>query len=1133
MKKQLLAITCLLLLSAMVHAQTTTASMSGQVRDNKGEDIPGATVFVVHVPTGTKYGAATSVDGRYFIANMNPGGPYKVTVSFVGYNNVEKEIPALNLGSNTGFNYVLVESAQQLEEVKVVANRESDPTAGVNIGKEQIRILPTLGRSIQDFTRLTPQSSNNSFAGTNFRYNNVTIDGAINNDAIGFSPSLGGSTGTSGMPGSSTRSNSVSLDAIQDIQVQLAPYDVKIGNFTGGSINAVTRTGTNEITGSVYAFGRNAAITGPNNAGDGSKIPSNYHDYQLGFRVGLPVIKDKLFFFTNEEITDRQEPIFFGAGQSGGLIDAATAHRIADTVRNRYGFDVGGFGNYTIYSKSTKFFNRIDWNINDKHSLSIRNNTTLSEATNLERDVANFRFASMDFKQTNRQNSTVAELKSRFSNNLSNSLIIGYSNIKDFRDPLSQNSAFPQVEIGAGSGNTIFLGNDREATVFNLKQSTIEITDNLTFFKGKHTFLVGTHNELYNINYGFINAWNGRIAYRNLNEFLGVTQNSNAINLNPGTVLSTPNRVRGTYYIDQNGNFDATRNTRDYQFNNPYAQFRVNLYSAYLQDDIQLTSNFLVSPGIRFDYADLPKKPLPSPQLDPATPVNYSSVGATYSFTPLNQISQKILGNVLVSPRLGFSYDVKGDKGLVVRGGTGLFTGRVPFAWFGYAFYNDGVGYGSYDFNNIVANSPNGRIIGDPLRLAISGNPAAGIGTFVAATTPGAGGTTLTQPGARQVQVDLIDNNFKMPQVWRSNLAVDFLVMGYKFTLEGIYTKVIRDLKFQQVNLVDNVSYFSYDQSKQMPIYQGSGNAQRLNTSISNAYLLSNTDKGYRYSLTGQMSKQYPFGLNFSAAYTYGQSKDITNGIRNSMESNWQLNQSLTPNNPQLAYSNFDIRHRVVSTLGYIRNWNETNQTNLSFVFTTQSGVPFTWGLVNSNIAGTPQTAGLVYIPKDLQEAQRLVPNPAQAQAFNDFISNNSYLNSRRGNFTERNGGRTPWNTQLDMRLMHEFRFNAGKKFHSVQFTWDIINLANLINKTWGRVYFVSNTFNSTVGLGLTRLSGSAGTIGTSSPNPLVGGQISSTPGDIGNNYYPQFSFTQPTNTYSIDQLASRWQMQLGLRYSF
>jgi len=1074
-------LTALLFMGMGVNAQVTTSSVSGKVKDAKGLSVPGASVLVVHLPTGTKYGAVTGTDGYFRLNNLNPGGPYRVTVTYIGYNKQDKEVGNLGLGIDQRVDFTLLDEGQQLTEVTVKGKRGALKTgAGTQIGEEQIRNMPSTSRSLTDVTRVTPQvSKDNSFMGTNFRYNNVTIDGAINNDAIGFSPSLGGQSGSSGMPGSSTRTNPVSIDAIQDVQVLLAPYDVKIGNFTGGSVNAVTRSGTNEVTGSVYGFGRNASLIGRNKTGDNSKEPSDFHEYQTGFRVGLPLIKNKLFFFTNEEITRRQDPVILGAGSSDmTVITEAQAQAITTLMKTKYGIDPGAYGNYNIYSNSNKFFNRLDWNINDKNQLTIRNNTITSEATNLERDQANFRFGGIDYKQTNNQNSTVAELKSRISNNLSNSLVFGYSSIHDYRTPTS-NAALPQIEIG-GTGGTIFLGTDREASIFNMKQKTTEFTDNLTWTKGRHTFTFGTHNELYNITYGFVNSWNGRVAYSNVDAFLA----------------GNPNRVRT--------NYNYTDNSRDYILNNPPAEFKVNMYSVYGEDQFQMTDRFKLTYGIRFDMADMPnKQPLSVKTTDAPVDPNY---GTTYTYTLPKNIKNDFFGQVQVSPRVGFNFDVLGDQSLIMRGGSGLFTGRVPFAWLGYAYYNNGVTYGAYDNRSSSKAFAAGS---DPIADALTGKGEAGFVSKQGVNVNDAAGAT---------QVDLIDNNFKMPKTWRSSLAFDYKTANqWRFTVEGIYTKVIHDLMFQQINIKDNPTYLIYDTQHQQPIYT-SGDAGKTSLLYTNAYLLSNTSKGYRYSLTGQIGKSIPGGFDIMAAYTYGRSKDVTNGIRNSMESNWQLNQSLSPNNPGVANSNFDIRNRIVSTMNYKHSWDQAGKyvANFSLFFSAQSGTPYSYGFVNATINNTGQTVSLVYIPQVGETARFFAANAtgaAQAAAFDAFIDGDKYLKTRRGEFTERNAARTPWNYQADFRFSQDIRVvTNGTHKHTLSFTYDIVNLTNLLNKKWGVQYFSPNTFNSMASVGLSTTTGGAGSPTT----------------------YPTYTFSQAnTSKYSKDFFASRYQMQFGLRYSF
>lgn len=1056
--------------SLNLYSQETNSSLGGTIRNSKGAIVEGATIVVKHEPTGFTSRASSNNKGYFLLNNLQPGGPYSVSISYVGFATSEKTNLMLSLGFNT-LNQELNETTTALANVTVSSKRGTNKSgANIQIGQSQIRSIPMLNRSLQDVTKLTPQSNNNSFAGTNFRYNNVTIDGAINNDAIGFSPSLGGQTNASGQPGSSTRTNPVSLDAIQDVQVYLTPYDVKIGNFLGGSINAVTRSGTNDVHGSVYGYGRAAFLVGPNNAGDKSKLPTDFHDYQTGVRLGFPIIKNKLFFFTNEEITRRVDPVILAAGAADNpVITLAQAVSIDSVMRNKYGLanGAGAYGNSSIYSNSNKFFNRVDWLIDGKSRLSIRNNTVTSEATNLERDQQNFRFGSIDFKQVNNQSSTVAELKTNFNNRLSNSLVLGYSSIHDYREP-SSNPALPQIEIASAGGSTIFLGTDREGSIFNMKQKTYEFTDNLTLVKGNNTFTFGTHNEFYNITYGFVNSWNGRVAYSSVSDFLN----------------NIPNRVRT--------NYNYTNNTRDYIMNNPPAVFKVNLYSFYGQDEIRL-GKLKITPGIRFDVADMPnKQPLSAKTTGAPVDANY---GTTYTYTRPKDIRNDFLGQLQISPRVGFSYDVNGNQKVIVRGGTGIFTGRIPFAWLGYAYYNNGVTYGAFDQRSTTP-----YVAGtDPVKDAIASNN--GEANFVKNQ-----GKNINDP-AGATQVDLVDNNFKMPQIWRSNLALDYTTANlWKFTVEGMYTKVINDLKFQQINYVDNPIYYVYDTKHQQPIYSGA----KINPLYTNAYLLSNTNQGYRYSLTAQVSKTFDFGFNFTAAYTYGRSKDITNGIRNSMESNWQLNQSLSPNNPGLAYSNFDVPHRFVATANYRVDWHKANKniSTFSLFYSAASGVPYSYGLVNTTFDGTGQSQSLVYIPTRA-DLSKFFADATQAAAFDNYVEADKYLRTRRGDFTERNGGRTPWNTQLDFRFTHDLNMSVNGKTHTLTFTFDIVNLTNLLNSNWGKSYFSPNTFNSMSSIGL-----------KVAVPPTVGA-------------YPLYTWSNPGLPYSVDLFSSRYQMQAGLRYTF
>lgn len=1070
-----------LFFSLTVFSQETSGAFTGKVLDAAKHPLPGVTITAVHQPSGTRYVTGSSTDGRYRLNGLRIGGPYTITVTMIGMNTQEKTDLQATLGDPIIIDFDLTDNSIQLSAVLIKATRGTPKAntygAGKNIDQSALRNMPSLTRSLQDLTRLLPQASkDNSFAGTSFRYNNVTIDGAINNDAIGFSPSTGGQTGSSGMPGSSTRNNAISLDAIQDIQVYLAPFDIRIGNFTGASINAVTRSGTNAVTGSIYALGGDASLIGRDHAGSEGNEPGAYKNLQTGFRLGLPIIKNKLFFFTNEELTRRTDPVLQVAGspESNGILTLQDAENIRNTSIKDFAFDPGTYGQYNTHSNSNKFFNRLDWNIDDNNQLSVRNNTITSQSINLERDQQDFRFGSIAYQQVNNQTSTVAELKSKINNAVSNSAVIGFTSVHDYRNP-SSDPSIPQVQIvGETPGTTIYLGTDREASIFNQKQQTIELTDNLTWTRGKNTFTFGTHDEFYHINYGFVNSWNGRIDYLSIQDYLD----------------NNPYRVRGSY--------NYTNDTRAYILANPVAKFNVNLYSIYAQDEIQLSDKLKIFPGLRLDYTDVPTKQILSTKSQNALTDTY--FGTTYYYTPLNQIKGQYFGSIQFSPRIGFRYDILGDKSLVLRGGSGLFTGRIPFAWLGYSFYNNGDTYGAYD-----RKADNTVFTGNPLQGGSNG-----IGNYLVQN-----GNVINNKNVGPTQVDVVNNNFRMPQSLRSNLAIDYTAPDqFKFTLEGLYTKTIEDVIFQQINVQDNPTYYSYDVKHQQPVFSSS-----VDPNFTNIYEMSNTSQGYRYSLTGTVSRAFDMGLSFSASYTYGHSKDIANGIRNSMESNWQLNQALNPNNAGLANSNFDIRDRIIASVNYRTVANKQWISNFSLFVSAQSGSPFTYGLVNKSIQGFGQQVSLLYIPKVgetisffqdyTSQSGQLVTAASQAQAFDKYINSSTYLSSKRGEFTGRNEVFTHWNTQADFHFAQEYHLTNSARYFTL--TVDVINLTNLIDKNWGFSYFSPDTFNSTASIGLT---------------PAF--PTKQNPGN-----YPVYAFQDPGKAYSVDYFNSRYQVQLGLRFTF
>jgi len=1046
----------------------TTSSLTGTITDAGGEGLPGATVVAVHTPSGTRYGTTTLVDGRFTIPNMRVGGPYMVTVSFIGFQEQSFNNINLSLGTASTLNASLAQQTGQLNEVQIISNRDDvlSPErtgASTNVSREVIQSLPTISRSIQDFTRLSPLANTSGngtqFAGTNNRYNQFAIDGIVNNDVFGLS--------ASGTNGGQTGIQPISLDAIEEFQINIAPYDVRQGGFTGGGINAVTRSGTNKFQGSAYFFGNNQSFVGRNNpnTGENARYPEQ-SDYQTGFRLGGPIVKNKLFFFVNGEITRNIRPYAFDPTiNSGSLVTQDEINRVINTIRRvAPNYNLGSFAEQNEETNSNKILGKIDWNIADNHRLTLRHSYTYGENIYGSRDNNDLRFYNNFVYFPSTTNSTALELNSTFGSKFSNNLLAGYTTVRDDREPMGD--PFPNVRINnlAGRGS-ITLGGESSSVANELNQDVFTITDNFSIYKGKHTFTVGTNNEFYSFYNLFVQNIFGNYTYRNLADF---------------ETIGTPTEVAPTYFqtgysFADDGPFQSTG----------AGEFNAMQLGLYVQDEIQLTDNFRLTAGLRADLPVFPDEP------------PFNQTFATAFQTQGLSTSQLPETKVLWSPRLGFNWDVLGDNSLKVRGGTGIFTGRVPFVWISNQFSNNGTLNGTYSIGSTSTSAtPLTNQGGIPVRFIADpfNQPAA---TYYGRTA-GLGDINITT------------NNFNFPQTFRSNIGVDKqLPFGLVATIEALYSKGLNNVNFVNLNRQVDPN-FTFTGPDQRPRFASA----RPNTSFNEIILLESSNEGYSYNFVGQLQKQLDHGWGGSIAYTYGKSKDLNSGTSSTAYSNWRYVNAINPNDLEASYANFDLRHRVSGYLTYRKEYLGDNAaTQVSLFYSGQSGQPVSY-VYDGDLNNDGTDNDLIYIPRNFEESGLVATtgtNPITAQDqwtnLNSFIENDDYLSSRRGQYVERNGARLPFQHLFDVRLLQEFGVKTGQQVHRFQISFDILNVGNLLNNNWGRNYFVSNqTFEAIQFAGL-------------------------------NGTRPTFNYTAANqnngNIYSISDYNSRWRGQIGLRYIF
>lgn len=1047
----------------------TSAGISGTIAEKDGGVLPAATILATHVPSGTQYATTSRGDGKYNLFGLRVGGPYTLVVSYIGFTTEKLENITLELGQNLQADFILSTAAYQIGDVMVTAERNpllSSSRTGnaTNVSREQIDKLPTISRSFEDYYKLSPIFNGSSAAGRNSKYNHIQIDGSNYNDLFG----LGGTT-----PGSQSRVTPISLDAIEEFQIAVSPFDVRHSGFTGAGINAITRSGTNQYKGSVFYYGRNQGFVGKSPDTLKAAI-ADFTDYQAGFRAGGPIIENKLFFFLNGEITRYKAPLsrIFGAQNLGSNTFTAVEDslvQLTNYLKSTYGYDPGPFKNMNFERKSDKIFARLDWNISQDHKLSARWNYLNAADDNTPsrgRGATDIYFDYGRYVIDNVTNSFSLQLKSLLSNNLSNEFTVGYINQLD--QPVYKGSAFPTLYIRTANPNATYTGNQTlvlGAEQFRHKnelgQNVIEITNNLTYLYGSHVFTAGLKFDFFKFRNLFIPSGFGVYTFNYISDFL---QNK---------------KPAGYEY-----RYSATANPEQ------DANWAANQIGFYLQDEWTVLPNLKITGGVRLDIPSYPDKPNYNAKFD-----TVFAMGLGYDY----QTNKMPKTSLDISPRLGFNWAIDEERNTQVRGGIGVFSGRFPAVWVSNQYSNTGVDFYTYTVtpNNFVADINN------------QPRPAS-------ATLPTA-------------EVNVTDPNYKAPSILRTNLAVDqVLPYNFVFSLEGIYSKTYNDVWFENINLKgqqDNSGLTAggiiKGENREVWGTYNAGTRRftsvRHSSAFTGVYALKNTDQGSNLNLVFQLQRlNAPDGIYTNIAYTYSKAEDVNSGVSAQARSSWRFNPtSGNPNKPVLSASIYDRTHRFMAAVAYTHKWEFAGmKTTVGLFYNGASGRPFSY-YVAGDINGDGESDNdLIYIPKDendiilVNSSGNVLPttDAAYASLF-DYINSDDYLKENKGKMSVRNGAREPWIHQFDLRISHEIPTIMGQ---SIELSFDIINLTNLLNSEWGWQKEVTNQNVALV-------------------------TFHSLDNDVNSANYgkPRYQWTNLKEAALPANLNSRWQAQFGVRYNF
>ncbi len=1057
----------------------TTSAINGFITDDGGTPLSDAIVVAVHVPSGTEYRTAARTGGAFNLLNMRIGGPYRVTATMIGYQPKSQENVELRLGETLRLDLALTAQAVELEEIAVTAERDLVLDAGrtgaaTYITPQQVEVLPSIKRSTRDLTRLDPRSDGNfSFAGRNWLYNNVSLDGSYFNNPFGLDDPA---------PGGQTNAEPVPYDAVEQVQVSLAPFDVREGGFTGANINTVTKSGTNQLRGSLYTFARNEVLQGNTVRGSDVVADPDLSFIQSGFSLSGPLVQDKLFFFVNAELERTDDPgTSFAASQgTPGFGISRVEASVMDAIRQRmidaYQYDPGVYEGYINETNNNKVLAKLDWNINPSNNLTLRYNYldakrdlpphpfVLSFAnTGRGPNESSLPFRNAGYAINNDLHSFAMELNSR-STGFANRLFASYNRFRDFRQPFSD--PFPTVEIGEGGVTYTTLGHEPFSIHNILDQDVLQLTNNFTMFRGRHSLTFGANFE----KFSFFNSFN---IFRNGVFFLPAA-------IPPGSTFSSLQEF-----------FDATDPTNPNQKDlrgligsGPFKgeDIDVGQFSVYAQDELLASERLNLTFGVRADFPIYFTNPVDNPFSRGLTALDANGAPETVDQSELPG------SDPLFSPRVGFNWNVTGDRRTQLRGGTGIFTGRVPFVWIGNVISNPGAN------PNLFPTGPE-RPTGDDATLAQS------------------------------FDVNSMVSDFKWPQTWISDVGVDQqLGGGFLGTLEVIYGKDINNVIVRNADLVAPVRTLPDGR----PYYGGAG-ANELNPDGgAGIYVLDNTDEGHNFNATAQLRKTFAFGLSAVMGYSFTEAK---NNLKSTEIASvlWQSQPIQgNPNDPELSFSEFGQKHRIVGGATYVKSWSPSLKTSIGLFVEVAQGNRFSgaggnrYSFIYSGDVNGDGTGGndLIYIPRDQSEISLAdcptgcgtnVTAQQQWDALDAFIEQDKYLRTHRGQIAERSGALNPWYNNVDLRILQDFAF-GGITRHNFQLSVDVLNFGNLISSKWGVRKVASSAATSPL-----RLVTDAGGVPQFDAN---GG--------------PVLNFTGPAETFIDDPgVFSRWRAQVGLRYFF